>query len=124
MTHQHTSHVYQGLTHGIGLVLVIVAAVAAAATGGLVAGPAAGWARYTSVASVALVVAAWGLAMRPYLVPTSLTVQEAAGADATLQWLMIVSLVALVLIGPALVMLYRLDTHGVLEPLTDKDIEE
>jgi len=124
VTHQHTSYIYQGLTHGIGLVLVIVAVVAAATTGVLVAGRAAGWARYTSVASVALVVAAWGLAQRPYLVPTSLTVHEAAGADSSLQWLMIVALIALVLIGPALVVLYRLDTHGVLEPLTDKDVEE
>jgi cytochrome d ubiquinol oxidase subunit II len=120
----HTSYVHHGLTHGVGLVLVIVAVVALAVTAWLLAGPAAGFARYSSVAVVALVVAAWGVAQRPYLVPTSLTVQQGAGASAPLQWMIIVAAVALVLIGPAVVLLYRLDTHGVLEPLTDEDVTE
>ncbi|MFI6448556.1 cytochrome d ubiquinol oxidase subunit II [Kitasatospora sp. NPDC050543] len=122
LTHRHTSYVYHGLTHGIGLLLVLIATAAMLATAWLVTRPTPGWARYTSVACVALVIAAWGLAQRPYLVPTSLTVQEAAGATAPLQWLMFVSLIALVVIAPALVVLYRLDTHGVLEPLTDEDV--
>lgn len=79
-TRDHTSYVYDRLTHGLGLLLVVLAAVAAAATAWLVAGRAAGWARFTSVAAVALVIAALGAAQRPYLVPTSLTVQQAAGA--------------------------------------------
>ncbi|MER8187855.1 cytochrome d ubiquinol oxidase subunit II [Kitasatospora sp. NPDC094015] len=122
VTHEHTSYVYHGLTHGAGLALVIASAAAVAVTAWLVSGPALGWARYTSVAAVAALVGAWGVAQRPYLVPTSLTVQQAAGASAPLTWLLIVTLVALVLIGPALVVLYRLDTHGVLEPLTDEDL--
>ncbi|WP_457029649.1 cytochrome d ubiquinol oxidase subunit II [Kitasatospora sp. P5_F3] len=122
VTDPHASYVHHGLTHGVGLVLVIVAVVALAVTAWLVAGTAAGWARYSSVAVVALLVAAWGFAQRPYLVPTSLTVQQGAGASATLQWMLIVAAVALVLIGPALVVLYRLDTHGVLEPLADEDV--
>jgi cytochrome bd ubiquinol oxidase subunit II len=121
---KHTTYVYHGLTHGIGLTLVLVAAVAAAATAWLVAGPSASWARYTSVCSVALVVAAWGFAQRPFLVPTSLTVQQAAGASRPLQWTLLVALIALVLIGPLLVVLYRLDTHGVLESLTDADVRQ
>jgi cytochrome bd ubiquinol oxidase subunit II len=124
--HQRASYVYHGLTHGIGLLLVILAAVAALVTAWLVsrsAGSAAGWARFTSVGCVALVVAAWGCAQRPYLVPTSLTVRQAAGADHPLQWLMLVTLIAVVFIVPALAVLYRLDTRGVLEPLTDADVE-
>jgi cytochrome d ubiquinol oxidase subunit II len=70
---------------------------------------------------VALTVGAWGFAQRPYLLPTSLTVAEAAGADHTLRWLVIVTVIAIVLIGPALVLLYRLDTMGELEELTDAD---
>ena len=89
---------------------------------GVLAGSAAGWARYSSVAAVALLVGAWGFAQKPYLVPTSLTVQQGAGASAPLQWMLVVAAVALVLIGPALVVLYRLDTHGVLEPLADEDV--
>lgn len=122
VTDPRASYVHHGLTHGMGLLLVIVAVVAVAVTVLLVAGPAAGWARYTSVATVALLVAAWGFAQRPYLVPTSLTVQQGAGASASLQWMLIIAAVALVLIGPALVVLYRLDTHGVLEPLADEDV--
>ena len=33
----------------------------------------------------------------------------------------IVTVIAIVLVGPALVLLYRLDTMGELEPLTDAD---
>ncbi|MFI6581361.1 cytochrome d ubiquinol oxidase subunit II [Embleya sp. NPDC050493] len=124
VTDEHASYVHHGLTHGIGLLLVVVAAVAVAATAWLVSGRNAGWARYTSVASVASMVAAWGFAQRPYLVPTSLTVRQAAGASASLRWMLFVALIAIVLIGPALVVLYRLDTHGVLEPLTDEDVGE
>ncbi|MGW1992844.1 cytochrome d ubiquinol oxidase subunit II [Embleya sp. NPDC001921] len=124
VTDEDASYVHHGLTHGIGLLLVLVAAVAVAATAWLVSGRYAGWARYTSVASVASVVAAWGFAQRPYLVPTSLTVRQAAGATASLRWMLFVALIAVVLIGPALVVLYRLDTHGVLEPLTDEDVGE
>ncbi|MFC8965987.1 cytochrome d ubiquinol oxidase subunit II [Streptomyces sp. NPDC057094] len=122
-TRDHTSYVYDRLTHGLGLLLVVLAAVAAAATAWLVAGRAAGWARFTSVAAVALVIAGWGAAQRPYLVPTSLTVQQAAGAPASLHWLLIVTGVAVVLVGPALVVLYRLDTRGLLEAQTDADVE-
>ncbi|MFC8447468.1 cytochrome d ubiquinol oxidase subunit II [Kitasatospora sp. NPDC057223] len=122
VTDPHASYVHHGLTHGTGLLLVLLAAAAAAVTAWLVAGSAAGWARYTSVAAVALLVAAWGVAQKPYLVPTSLTVQQGAGASAPLQWMLVVAAVALVFIGPALVVLYRLDTHGVLEPLADEDV--
>ncbi|MFI6847916.1 cytochrome d ubiquinol oxidase subunit II [Kitasatospora sp. NBC_00085] len=122
VTDPHASYVHHGLTHGIGLLLLLLATAALAVTAWLVAGSAAGWARYTSVAVVALLVAAWGFAQKPYLVPTSLTVQQGAGASAPLQWMLIVVAVALVFIGPALVVLYRLDTHGVLEPLADEDV--
>jgi cytochrome d ubiquinol oxidase subunit II len=71
---------------------------------------------------VALVVGAWGLAQRPYLIPTSLTVSQAAGASTTLRWLMLVSVIAVVLVGPPLVLLYRLDTVGALQPLTEADL--
>ncbi|MET9613587.1 cytochrome d ubiquinol oxidase subunit II [Kitasatospora indigofera] len=122
VTDDDASYVHHGLTHGWGLLLVLLSVAAGAVTAVLAGGPALGWARYSAVAAVALAVAAWGVAQRPYLVPTSLTVREAAGADATLQWMLIVALVALVLIGPAVTVLYRLDTRGVLEPLTDEDV--
>ncbi|MGW6398648.1 cytochrome d ubiquinol oxidase subunit II [Streptomyces sp. NPDC055134] len=121
VTHDDARHVWDGLTGGLGLLLIILAAVCGLATVLLVWRRSYGWSRCTSVASVALVVGAWGFAQRPYVLPTSLTVAEAAGADPTLRWLMIVTTIAILLVGPALVLLYRLDTMGELEELTDAD---
>ncbi|MGX5186685.1 cytochrome d ubiquinol oxidase subunit II [Streptomyces avermitilis] len=122
VTHDDARYVHDGLTGGIGLALVLIAVVSALATAGLLYRTATGWARITAVGSVALVVVAWGLAQRPYLIPTSLTVSEAAGASTTLRWLMLVTVIAVVLVGPPLVLLYRLDTRGALQPLTDADL--
>ncbi|MEU1186253.1 cytochrome d ubiquinol oxidase subunit II [Streptomyces sp. NPDC005859] len=121
VTHDDARYVWEGLTRGWGLSLVVLAAVCGLTTVLLVLRRSYGWSRHTSVASVALTVGAWGFAQRPYLLPTSLTVAEGAGAAHTLRWLVIVTVIAVVLVGPALVLLYRLDTMGELEPLTDAD---
>ncbi len=115
-------HVWRGLTHGAGLALAVVSAVFFAATALLVLRSKARWARFTCVGVVGTAVFAWGSAQRPYLIPTSLTVSDAAGASQTLAWLTVVSAVALLLIGPAVFLLYWMDTHGELEPLTDADL--
>ncbi|GGQ93553.1 cytochrome d ubiquinol oxidase subunit II [Streptomyces aurantiogriseus] len=121
LTHDDARYVWEGLTRGLGLLLVALAAVCGLATVLLLLFRSYGWSRFTSVASVALTVGAWGCAQRPYLLPTSLTVSQAAGAAHTLRWLAIVTVIAIVLVGPPLVLLYRLDTLGELEPLTDAD---
>jgi len=121
VTHSDARYVWDGLTGGAGLLLIVAAAVCGLATVLLLLRRSYGWSRYTSVASVALIVGAWGLAQRPYLLPTSLTVAQGAGASHTLRWLGIVTAVAVVLVGPALAVLYRLDTMGELEPLTEAD---
>ncbi|WP_338930580.1 cytochrome d ubiquinol oxidase subunit II [Streptomyces netropsis] len=121
VTHDDARYVWEGLTGGLGLLLVLLAAVCGLATVLLLLRRSFGWSRCTSVASVALTVGAWGFAQRPYVLPTSLTVAEAAGAAHTLRWLVIVTVVAIVLVGPAVVLLYRLDTMGELEELTDAD---
>ncbi|MCG7208265.1 cytochrome d ubiquinol oxidase subunit II [Streptomyces arenae] len=122
VTHGDAHHVWHGLTHGVGLLFVIVAALATLATGGLLGRPSGAWSRVTAVGAVAASVIAWGMAQRPYLVPTSLTVSEGAGAPTTLRWLALVTLVAVVLVVPAVALLYWLDTHGELEGLTDADL--
>ncbi|MEU2420141.1 cytochrome d ubiquinol oxidase subunit II [Streptomyces sp. NPDC007851] len=122
VTHGDAHHVWHGLTHGVGLVFVVVAALATLATAGLLARPSGGWSRVTAVGVVASSVIAWGMAQRPYLVPTSLTVSAGAGAPTTLRWLALVTLVAVVLVLPAVALLYWLDTHGELEALTDADL--
>lgn len=123
VTHSDARYVWDGLTRGLGLLLVLLAAVSGLATAVLLLRRSYRWTRYTSVASVALTVFAWGFAQRPYLLPTSLTVAAGAGAASTLSWLVVVTVVAIVLIGPALVLLYWMDMHGELESLTDADTQ-
>ncbi len=122
ITHGDAPHVWHGLTHGVGLVFVVIAALATATTAWLLLRPSAAWSRVTAVGVVASAVLAWGTAQRPYLIPTSLTVADGAGAPTTLRWLMLVSLVAVVLVVPAVALLYWLDTHGELEALSDADL--
>ncbi|CAL9672067.1 Putative cytochrome bd menaquinol oxidase subunit II [Streptomyces sp. enrichment culture] len=122
VTHDDAPHVWHGLTHGAGLVFVVLAGVATIGSVGLLLRSSGAWSRPTAVAVVVAAVIAWGLAQRPYLIPTSLTVAEGAGASNTLHWLGIVTIVALVLVFPAVAFVYWLDTHGELEPLTDAEL--
>ncbi|MFE3325784.1 cytochrome d ubiquinol oxidase subunit II [Streptomyces sp. NPDC059176] len=122
VTRGDAPHVWRGLTSGAGLALVIVAAAFAVATGWLLLGADGRGARTTAVGAVAAAVIAWGVAQRPYLVPRSLTVSEAAGDPTTLVWLAFVTLVAVILVGPAVFLLYWLDTHGELESLSDAEL--
>ncbi|MFJ3202578.1 cytochrome d ubiquinol oxidase subunit II [Streptomyces sp. NPDC086989] len=122
VTHEDAPYLWHGLTHGAGLVFVIVAVLATAVTAWLLLRTSGAWSRPAAVVLMASAVIAWGMAQRPYLIPGKLTVAEAAGAPSTLHWLIVVTLVAAVLVFPAVAFLYRLDTRGELEPLTDTDL--
>ncbi|MEV6249465.1 cytochrome d ubiquinol oxidase subunit II [Streptomyces sp. NPDC051742] len=122
VTHEDSPYVWRGLTQGPGLFFVVVAGASALATAWLLLRTPGAWVRVTAVGVVASAVIAWGMAQRPYLLPTSLTVADAAGASSTLTWLAIVTLVALVVVVPAVVLLYWLDAHGELEELTDAEL--
>ncbi|MDX2593568.1 MULTISPECIES: cytochrome d ubiquinol oxidase subunit II [Streptomyces] len=122
VTHGDAPHVWHGLTHGAGLVFVVVAVVATAATAWLLTRSSGAWSRVAAVGVVASAVIAWGTAQRPYLIPTSLTITAGAGASTTLRWLGLVIIVALVLVVPAVAVLYWLDTRGELEGLTDAEL--
>ncbi|MFF4421578.1 cytochrome d ubiquinol oxidase subunit II [Streptomyces sp. NPDC001549] len=122
VAHEDAPHLWHGLTHGAGLVLVILAVLATLVTAWLLLRTSGAWSRPAAVVLMASAVLAWGVAQRPYLIPGRLTVAEAAGAPSTLHWLLIVTVVAAVLVFPAVAFLYRLDTRGDLEPLTDADL--
>jgi cytochrome d ubiquinol oxidase subunit II len=64
------------------------------------------------------------MAQRPYALPTTLTVDEAAGDPNTMRWLVLVTVVAVVLVGPALALLYRLDLTDRLAADHDEDLIE
>ncbi|GGX91838.1 cytochrome d ubiquinol oxidase subunit II [Streptomyces fructofermentans] len=122
VTHQDAPYVWRGLTRGAGLVFVVLAGAASLVSAWLLRRTPHAAARVAAVSVVAFAVIAWGMAQRPYLIPTSLTVSDAAGAPATLTWLAIVTLVALVLVVPAVALLYWLDTRGELRELTESEL--
>ena len=67
---------------------------------------------------------AWGMAQRPYLLPTTLTIDAGAGDPDSLRWLVIVTVIAVLLVGPALALLYRLDLTDRLAADHDADLAE
>ena len=105
---------YDGLTSGAGLACVIASALAGVATLALEWRGRFEVARYTAAGAVAAVVAGWGFAQEPYLLPPGLTVEQAAAPDATLAALVICAAAGLALLVPALVWLFRLAVTGQL----------
>ena len=106
---------FDGLTSGGGLVMVLVSAAAGVATFALVWRERYGLARLTSAVAVAAVIVGWCLAQRPYVLPPRLTLDQAAASDATLTALVISVGVGLLVLVPALAFLYRLVLQGRLD---------
>lgn len=79
--------------------------------------------RVTAVGAVGATVFAWGVAQHPYILPTSLTIEQGAAPSSSLNWLVLVVVVAAILVIPPLVLLYRLDAMGALEADHDEDLK-
>jgi cytochrome bd ubiquinol oxidase subunit II len=79
--------------------------------------------RLLAVLAVASVVASWGVAQWPYLLPTSLTVSAAASPSGTLTAVLVAVALAAVIVVPGFVLLYVLDQKGLLpeEGVEDAD---
>jgi cytochrome d ubiquinol oxidase subunit II len=120
--HADAPVVFDGLKSGWGLVLGLLAVVAIALTALLLHQGVVRATRLSAVAAVTCLVLAWGLAQNPYLLPTSMTVAQGAGNADTLKWLVFVTVVAAVLVGPALALLYRLDLTDRLAADHDEDL--
>jgi NADH dehydrogenase len=71
--------------------------------------------RVLAVAAVASMLWAWGVAQHPFMLPPSLTIDAAAGAPATLKWLVVVFVIAALTVGPALALLWLFDQQSRLE---------
>ena len=103
---------YDGLTSGAGLGCVILSALAGVATLALEWRERFELARYTAAAAVGAIVAGWGFAQEPYVLPSRLTLEEAAAPDATLTALVIAAIAGMALLVPALIWLFRLALSG------------
>jgi cytochrome bd ubiquinol oxidase subunit II len=72
--------------------------------------------RPLAAGAVVSVVWGWGVAQFPYLLPTSLRIDQAAAPDPTLTIVFIVFAAAAVLVLPSLGLLYTLSQRDLLEP--------
>jgi cytochrome d ubiquinol oxidase subunit II len=126
---------YDGLTSGGGLVMVVLSGLAGVVTLGLVWRERFGLARVTSALAVTCVTVGWALAQDPYLLPPELTLEEAAAGDATLAAVVIAVGLGMLILAPSLWFLYRLVLQGRLDqefepldqrfrPLTASDEEQ
>ncbi|MBS1678446.1 MAG: cytochrome d ubiquinol oxidase subunit II [Actinobacteria bacterium] len=112
--HSEGHYVYERLVHQ-GLPLVIVSAVCGIGMllvlrfgGRLLLRPLA-------VGAVVAVIWGWFVAQFPYLLPTSLTISQAAAPNATLGALLLIFAIAIVVVLPALAILFILAQSDVLE---------
>jgi cytochrome bd ubiquinol oxidase subunit II len=69
-------------------------------------------ARVIAAAGIAALVAAWGVAQYPYLLPFDLTIDAGAGSATTSRWVLVWFVVALVTVVPSLVFLFVLEQRG------------
>jgi cytochrome d ubiquinol oxidase subunit II len=106
---------YDGLASGGGLAMVVVSGLAGLISLALVWFERYGIARVTAAGAVIAIVVGWALAQDPYVLPPSLTLDEAAAAQATLEATVIVVALGMLILGPSLWFLYRLVLQGRLD---------
>jgi cytochrome bd ubiquinol oxidase subunit II len=97
------------------LPLVLISAACGLAALALLAAARPRGTRLLGAGAVAAVIWAWGVAMWPYLLPETLTVDQAAGDSTTLTWVVVVFGIAVVLVIPSLALLLWLDQRSRLE---------
>jgi cytochrome bd ubiquinol oxidase subunit II len=107
-------YVYDGLTSE-GLPFVLASLVCGTAALVLLWRGAQRGIRPLAVGALVAVIWGWGAAQFPYLLPTTLTIEDGAGASQTLTTLLIVFGVAVVVVLPALALLFVLDQRTLLE---------
>jgi cytochrome d ubiquinol oxidase subunit II len=112
--HQDARFVFDGLT-GDGLPLVILSLVCGGAVLLLLHRGARRGARLLAVGAVAAVIWGWGVAQYPYLLPQKLTIADAAAPNSTLTSVLIVFGVAVLVVLPALALLFLLAQRNLVE---------
>jgi len=106
-------YVYDGLT-GNGLPLVIASALCGLGVLALLLRGARRGLRPLAVGAVVALIWGWGVAQFPYLLPTSLKITQSAAPGPTLDALLVVFGIAVLVVLPALGMLYWLSQRELL----------
>lgn len=121
MANHYAAYLYPGLTFGVGLLCVIASAALGVLTLVLVWRESSNWPRFTAAFTVGAVVAGWGFAQSPYLLPpgasgSTLTADQALGSTTT-AWALVVSVaVGMLVLVPSLYWLFKLTLAGTIEP--------
>ena len=112
--HADAPYLYDRLT-AEGLPLVIVSGLCGLGVLVLLRRGAARGVRALAIAAVVAVVWGWGVAQYPYLLPKTLTIADGAAPSATLTSVLIVFGVAVVLVLPALALLFSLAQRDLIQ---------
>jgi cytochrome bd ubiquinol oxidase subunit II len=111
VVHHDAHRIWSGLTSGAGLGAVVVSALAGCGTMLFVLRSRYGWARVSAALAVAAIVAGWGLAQRPLLLP-GLTIDQAAASRSTIVALLVSLAIGAVVLIPSLALLFGLVLRG------------
>ncbi len=106
-------YVFDGLTSRA-LPLVILAAACGTGSLVLLARDSTRGARVLAMGAVASVIAGWGVAQWPYILPESLEVADAAAPSSTLATLLVAAVGAVLIVVPGFTLLYVLDQRSLL----------
>src|SRR5215831_1760723 len=109
--HSDAHRLYHGLLDGDGLPALIVSILAGICTLALVWRSRFEPARYTAAVAVAAIIAGWGLAQKPVLLP-GLTIRQAAAPHDTLVLVVVAVLAGAMILFPSLAFLFRLVLRG------------
>jgi cytochrome d ubiquinol oxidase subunit II len=118
--HAQAPHVFDGLTSRA-LPVALLSVLSGAGALVLLLRDATRGARVLAVAAVAAVIVAWGVAQWPYLLPETLTVEEAAAPSGTLTALVVAVVAALLIVLPGFVLLFVLVQRRLLP---DEGVED
>jgi cytochrome d ubiquinol oxidase subunit II len=111
---EEDSYLFHGLLSRA-LPLVVLSGLCGLGALGLLLRDAHRGARLLAIGAVGSIVVGWGVAQWPYLLPETLEIGEAAAPDPTLWSVLVVFAAAVVIILPAIGLLYVLDQRSLLE---------
>jgi cytochrome d ubiquinol oxidase subunit II len=118
--HDEAVYVFHGLASRA-LPLVILSTLCGVASLVLLMRDAHRGARILAIGAVASVVVGWGVAQWDYMLPTSLTVADAAAPTGTLQAILAATILLVLVVVPGFTILYTLDQKSLLP---DEGVDE
>jgi cytochrome d ubiquinol oxidase subunit II len=118
--HSRAPHVFHGLTSKA-LPIVLLGVLCGAGALVLLIRDAARGARVLAVVAVASIIVSWGVAQWPYLLPETLTVDQAAAPSGTLTALVVAVVLAVLVVLPGFLVLFGLAQKQLLP---DEGVED